>query len=75
MSTNSFKCEVLMIFSLVKRSRRPLVYQNLKLENLSLPFVVECQPSHSRHSIQVSRIHTFTLAMMMFSFLATKDGN
>ena len=42
MSINPLKCEVLMIFPRDKGSRRTLVYQSLKLNNPSLPFVVEC---------------------------------
>ena len=43
MSTNPLKCEVLMISPRDRRSRRPLVYPDLRLNNLSLPFVVQCK--------------------------------
>ena len=43
MSTNPLKCENLMIFPRDKRSRRPIVYPDLRLNNLSLPFVNECK--------------------------------
>ena len=43
MSTNPLKCEVLMIYPRDKRSRRPLIYPDLRLNNLSLPFATECK--------------------------------
>ena len=72
MSTNPLKYEALMIFFRNKRNRRPLVYPNLKSNNLSLPFVVECkllgvlsqfifnlEYSHRLHSKQSKQMYIY----------------